>query len=463
LVNEIDNLFAFILGREQKIARLELESVLRHFDICFDVLSLAGNVALINIERGDDCLKNDIMSLLGGTMEIFKIIAIAERLDPDSVYSQISSLSQGGKGRVTFGISDYSKSFAEDKINALGLEVKKKLKETGSSRFVALRGDSRLSAAAIISNRLDRDGILLGIFSDDNRYLFGKLVGVSDPSDWSRRDFGKPKSDKFAGMTPPKLARMMVNITLGQCEGISNYKLQMSNDISNDKNKKIRNLELEIRNYNDFVVLDPFCGSGNILLEAAVLGCQIIGSDISEKAVNNTVANLNWLKSQTYNSKLKTCESTMKQLNNETMIFQTDATKFDFSSVLGVNPNQANEATSYKLIVTEPYLGQPKKFEPSINAVKGEYEKVKKLYLDFLENVCRIGHKISAIAIVFPLVETVEGKRYSLFDQIIDKIKEMGYTLCCEPLVYGREYQVVKREIIFLSTAQKKDTSCKKQ
>ena len=106
--------------------------------------------------------------------------------------------------------------------------------------------------------------------------------------------------------------------------------------------------------------------------------------------------------------------------------------------------------------MTEPYLGQPKKFKPTLNAVRGEYSKVKPLYLDFLKNVSGIRYHVSCMGIVFPLVETVEGKQFSLFSECIDEIKEIGYTLMCEPFVYGRDYQVVKRQIAFF---KQQDTS----
>ena len=480
--NKFDNLFAFVLGREQKIARAELESVLRHFYFYFDknnpelnrrmdfsILSLTGNVILINIERGEDFLKSDIMSVLGGTMEIYQIIAMADSLDPDIIYSQISHLSEGFSHRVTFGISDYSKTFTEAKINTLGLDVKKKLKKNISARFVAERGDTHLSSAAIISNRLHKDGLLLGIFSHNNQYLIGKLIGATNPNEWSKRDFGKPKSDRFAGMCPPKLARMIINLALGSTK-MSKFKVQNPNQVQSSKSKKefdIWNLDFGIPQH-EVLVVDPFCGSGNILIEALALGCEVIGSDVSEKAVDNTKANLNWL-----NNELGIMNNGSKNLNHDSLfdihnsIFQADATKFDFTKKLEANKSRCDGADrdpdisessglrSY-VIVTEPYLGQPKKFKPTLNAVKGEYSKVKRLYVEFLKNVSGIKYQVSCIGIVFPLVETVEGKQFSLFSECIDEIKEIGYTLMCEPFVYGRDYQVVKRQIAFF---KQQDTS----
>jgi len=475
------NLFAFVLGREQKIALLELESVLRSFDfyfnknhpevsrgINFSILSVVDNVAIIKIKTNNCENRSNsfeeaksLIQVLGGTMEIYKIIGMAEKIDPDNIYSQISQLSEGHKGRVTFGISDYSNTLTEAKINTLGIDVKKKLRENTSARFVAERGDSHLSSAAIISNRLNKDGILLGIFLSGKQYLIGKLIGVTNPSEWSRRDFGKPKSDKFSGMTPPKLARALINITLSQTQSqISKLKpqtftskLQKKDSHCEESSTRQSDNSLAIQQYNNCAVIDPFCGSGNILMEAAMLGCEVIGSDISEKAVENTKANLEWLREQIKNEKLKS-----KNYGSGTIglgeaesykLFMADATKPEFTKEL---KNLRTEEPKNIVIVTEPYLGNPKKFKPSLNAAKGEYQKVKKLYLDFLKNLQASSCNLQAICIIFPLVETTEAKQYSLFAECVDEIKNLGYTLTCEPMVYGREYQVVKREIVLLKS-----------
>lgn len=42
----------------------------------------------------------------------------------------------------------------------------------------------------------------------------------------------------------------------------------------------------------DGTVLDPFCGTGGILLEAGLIGCDIIGADIQQEMVNGTRKNL---------------------------------------------------------------------------------------------------------------------------------------------------------------------------
>jgi hypothetical protein len=58
--------------------------------------------------------------------------------------------------------------------------------------------------------------------------------------------------------------------------------------------------------------------------------------------------------------------------------------------------------------------------------------------------------KLAAICMVFPLYELANGQKLSIFDECVDIISEIGYTLVCPPLEYGRDYQVVKRQIVLL-------------
>jgi tRNA (guanine10-N2)-dimethyltransferase len=42
------------------------------------------------------------------------------------------------------------------------------------------------------------------------------------------------------------------------------------------------------------IVLDPFCGTGGILIEAGIIGAKVIGIDIDEKMVEGTIKNLKY-------------------------------------------------------------------------------------------------------------------------------------------------------------------------
>ena len=44
----------------------------------------------------------------------------------------------------------------------------------------------------------------------------------------------------------------------------------------------------------DSIVLDPFCGTGGILIEAGIIGAKVLGMDIDEKMVEGTIKNLKY-------------------------------------------------------------------------------------------------------------------------------------------------------------------------
>jgi tRNA (guanine10-N2)-dimethyltransferase len=65
----------------------------------------------------------------------------------------------------------------------------------------------------------------------------------------------------YPGSMSPKLARCMVNLT-----GVK------ENDL----------------------VLDPFCGTGGILIEAGIMGARVVGADIDDRMVEGTIKNLDY-------------------------------------------------------------------------------------------------------------------------------------------------------------------------
>ena len=133
-------------------------------------------------------------------------------------------------------------------------------------------------------------------------------------------------------------------------------------------------------------------------------------------------------------------------------IFQADATKYDFA-----------EFDRDFVIVSEPYLGRPRNHKLTIEEEKEAAAEISKLYLDFLQNLRLTGLRparkcytssvaggLKSICLVFPLYELKNGKKLSIFDRCIDFIRQIGYTLVCPPLEYGRDYQVVKRQVVLL-------------
>ena len=416
--------YVFVLGRESDLAYFELISVLKREQLVSDssTVSISGNLVFANIEKDEKSVASIIESL-GGTIKVFALIKKDFIVLGDLIAKYLITFPRESK--ITFGISSYDDHYDVRKVNNLGFSVKKRLKGKKTLRFLLLKESTELNSILSLKNDLIDKGIEFGIFKNG----LGRLIALNNPEDWVKRDFGKPASDKFSGMIPPKLARMMANITLGE---IQNSNIKTQNDL--EIGPPASGWKLKIPRV---LVVDPFCGSGNILLEAMMLGCNVVGSDKSEKAVRDTKENIEWLVKEYQISNIRY------------QIYGADATNFNFKQSAISNQPLA--------IITEPYLGEPKKFRPTYNAARGEYQKVKELYLKFLENLNKqLSNRATqqqsnlVICIIFPLVETLDQKRFSLWEESVDEIRKLGYTQIRNNFIYGRDYQVVKREIVLL-------------
>ena len=446
------NSFYFVLGRENKISQKEVESVLANFgvylseaktprspvklgraklgevgseeDLPYSFSILNDEVLEIKSDFFDDEILKKLIEILGGTIKIFR--RVSDKTD------QIAEILQSAEEKkLTFGISNYSKKV----LNTFhfGLSIKKQFKNKKSLRIIPPKDGDRLSSAQSFQYELDKTGLEFGIFNSG----IGQLAAVQNINFWSEIDYGKPRADARAGMLPPKLARAMVNIALGQ---VSPTKLQIKRNYEITNNPiEFRNSDLEIRNHNnEVVVVDPFCGSGNILMQAVVLGFSVLGVDISGKAVDNSRANLDWLIQK---SKIKNPCLAGRQENDNVKfkIIQSDSTKFNF-----------NEIDRDYIIVTEPNLGKPRREKFSQVEAEVEAENISRLYKKFFENLAKTKKQPKVVCMVFPLLEMKNGKKLSIFSRLLDFFENLGYIISYPPLKYGRADQFVKREILLL-------------
>jgi tRNA G10 N-methylase Trm11 len=89
----------------------------------------------------------------------------------------------------------------------------------------------------------------------------GTTIAVHNPFEFQKRDIDKPIQRKIFGISP-RIAKIMVNLT--KCNAGK-------------------------------VFLDPFCGVGNILLEALLAKAEVIGLDINRWCADSAKRNLDWL------------------------------------------------------------------------------------------------------------------------------------------------------------------------
>lgn len=214
----------------------------------------------------------------------------------------------------------------------------------------------------------------------------GKVLWKHSAKSWFRRDRLKPYADPRKGMIPPKLARIMVNLAL------------------RDKNPQ------------GLTLLDPFCGTGTILIEAGILGLNTIGGDLDPVQLQGTRRNLNWAKSHNFN------------------LIESDATHIS---------EKINSPIDF--IVTEPFMGAP---NPKPEKIKNITTGLKKLYLGCFKDWIKILKPGGTIVITLPYFE-LNGKTIKT-SSVIDSVLPLGYNVKTKAINFTRPGSVVQREIIVL-------------
>ncbi|MFA5124677.1 MAG: DNA methyltransferase [Patescibacteria group bacterium] len=358
--------YIFILGNNPELSTAEISTVLPQAKI------IKKSQSFLVVDSSEiDC--QQLMKRLGGVIKIG--LVLGERPEAQPI---IASAISKKDGRFNFGLSFY-----EQKTSNWGLNIKKQLKEQGiASRLVTSR-ESALSSV-IITKEKCQDYIIAPGF-------FAQTCAVQDFKEFGRRDFGRPAADAYSGMLPPKAAKMMINL--------SGAKLTDT-------------------------ILDPFCGSGTIISEALAMGyTNLIGTDLSAKAVADSQKNLEWL--------AKELSITDYRLSIDQIDVKELADKIKSASI--------------DAIITEPYLGKPIRGQESSEQIKKTIAELSDLYLIAFQQFKKVLAKNGRIVMVFPEWH-LHDKIYRL--NINQPIGRLGFKhLDNGNLYYKREDQKVWRNI----------------
>lgn len=396
--------YFFVLGSNPALSIAEISSIFP--EEAKNAEFIGEDILLIDIKN--DIKPQELIKKMGGTIKIGviknEIPNNLEKIISESIdIININSTNQDGKFK--FGISYYGKN----KINALkiGLETKKHLKEEGiNSRFVTSK-EKNLSSVVVEQNKLITKGVEIILIENNNQLHIGKTLAVQPFKELSFRDYGRPARDDQSGMIPPKLAQIMINLSKTNCKKYCNASL-----------------------------LDPFCGSGTIITEAILMGYEnLIGSDISAKAIEDTKKNIDWMK-----------------INYELQITNYKLLNISADKISNkISPNTINA------IVTEPYLGPQRGRHDIPKTIK----ELKSLYSAALKEFKKILTAEGVIVMVWPVFR---NKKY--FDTISPDIN--GYKITNpipenlrdnidlkitdrNTIIYGRPNQKVWREIVILA------------
>lgn len=397
--------YAAFLGHQPKVSIAELAATVEGFKL----LKVYGNTVALFESTTE--LGPKQLDAWGGTMLLAKELkSKGGRLD--EVPAMLSQETANVKGKVTFALR--ANGIAPIKLKPLYRDCKQMLTKRGKpSRYV---GNERSPAATALLRDAGiasgKEGCEIVLLQDDDSLWMGKTVAAQDPDAYTKRDMEKPVRDTRVGLLPPKLAQILLNLGAWA--------------VKEAKGKLPKEL----------TVLDPFCGTGVIPMEALIKGWHVLASDVSGKAVTGCEKNVEWVRKQ----------HDIKKKDVTSEIWKQDATKkFDLKEL----PD---------MIVTEGSLGPALLKRPLAKDAQKLRVESDALELAFLKNAAACFPGVP-IVITFPVWHLRTGPLP--LERVWKSLPELGYeagfpagTQVEDPahpsIVYRRPDQFVGREIIVL-------------
>ncbi|MDP2630583.1 MAG: hypothetical protein Q8P56_04200 [Candidatus Uhrbacteria bacterium] len=413
--------YFFIPGRIPSLSLCELFESCRTKNLSLELGTVSGVAFLAGLaENGDTA---SLFYSLGGMIKYGVIVGREKSLDAafSFISNDLITNAPDSKKRTTFGISSYTVPQKGQKENPrtlsftvqrAGIEIKKEFVREGASvRFVSpQKGECALSSVVVEKNHLLEEGnVEWVLIRDGDTWHIGKTHGVQEFEQFSKRDWNRPHRDMEVGLLPPKLARMMINLS---------------------------------GTHQDALLLDPFCGLGTVLQEASLLGyTAIFGSDLEQKQIDATRENLEWLTRST---------------QNHSTITASILKKCDARAIARCFPN-----TLFDAIITEPFLG-PVMRERATTVNQKTIKDLCALYIDSFREWKKILKKGSRVVVVLPVWIFRDKKT---FMPCLKEIEKLGYTNKTIPpeltrfiqektdrnsIIVAREDQHVGRELFVL-------------
>jgi len=392
-----------ILGRQPELSLAELE---QRFGSA-NVRVFSDSAATVETDLFD-------ITTLGGVVKGGKIIAELEKADWSRLSRDIVqryARTFKGEGKLTLGISVYGQDIPAREVQRTGLALKQSLKKQGRSVRLVPNDGPALSTATSHHNKLglSDNKVELMVVYGPKTVVVAESMGAQNITALAARDQGRPKRDAFVGMLPPKLALMMINLSgIGQ---------------------KSRGADVVTRPSSDRpTILDPFCGTGVVLQEAALLGFNVYGTDLAEKMVDYSKANLEWL--------------AVKHPIGTVRVEAGDAIEHQWQQPIDA-------------VVAETYLGQPFSAPPAPDKLDKVKRIVEHIVTKFLENLAAQTKPGTPHCLAVPAWR--DAQRRCIHLSVIKKLESLGYEwqdlehVDAKSLVYFREDQVVARQLLILT------------
>lgn len=389
--------YVAIAGRQPLISLAEIQAL-------YDKAARLVGKKLVFFEIDEDGEENISPGInrLGGSLKLGRFF--------DTDFSKLAKFlaTAHPEGKITLGISDFSKQKKSGLAKQKSMELKRNLARMGRSARVITSNEPEISSATAHHNQLGEKAGCFEIFLIDREIYLS--LGTQNITAYTERDQARPARDAKVGMLPPKLAQILINLCGKLPEGAR--------------------------------VLDPFCGTGVVLQEAAIMGYVPYGTDLNERMVEYSKKNLSWLFNERNQKRFKILPDLIQKKDQIlNTISVGDATSFTWEGEIDA-------------VAFEGYLGAPMSKPPVDIKFKTEKAKCREIAMGFLKNITPQIKSGTPVVMALPAWLRENGKYAGL--NILDEIQEMGYNfekfqdLSQSDLLYYREGQIVAREIIVI-------------
>lgn len=419
-----------ILGRQPKLGLAELERLYGS-----DALSpIADQAVLVDVP-----LKVVLSRPLGGTMKIANVLKVVETTNWQRAGQKAVTLlekSLPSSGKITLGLSAYGFAASAREVQKTGIVIKQRLKNREGSIRIIPQDEPVLNTAQVLHNKLGTNELkkeLIFVATDKGQTVVAETKHVQDIDAYTFRDRSRPRRDAFVGMLPPKLAQIMINLGAG-----ANFAGSFSNEDSPSPRGAAERTFVSAAGLREETgpaklttaprVLDPFCGTGVVLQEAALMGYAVYGTDLSERMVRYSRDNLNWLE-------------------------DTHHTTFDWY-LHQADAQNAHWQQPINAVVCETYLGQPFSTEPNPEKLESVRHECNKIFKEFMQNLAGQIEPGTPLCVAVPAWHTKKG---IIRLPALDDLLKIGYNridfTCAShaELIYHREDQIVGRELLVLT------------
>jgi tRNA G10 N-methylase Trm11 len=403
------------LGRQPLLGIAELEALYGA-----DKIQRIGETAVI--VDVDPCLL--AFERLGGAIKFCKVLTTLDTTAWKHIEKFLLEVGPGHsqqmpEGKMRLGISTQGFDVSLRQLEATGLTLKKAIRKTGRSVRLIPNKEQELSTPQVIHNQLTGPtGWELIFIKDGARTVVAQTVKVQDIASYTHRDRERPKRDSKVGMLPPKLAQMLVNVASGP---LPPEQLTNICDIPADQP-----VPLTILNKT---VLDPFCGTGVVLQEAALMGYSAYGTDLEPRMISYSDENMAWLNAE-YGVPVDSLRTEVG-----------DATEHTWTAPIDV-------------VAGETYLGRPFTAKPEAEILAQTAQDCNTIIKKFLRNIHSQVAPGTRMCLAIPAWQTSPNQ--FKFLPLIDQIEDLGYNrirfehVSDDQLIYYRSDQYVARQLLII-------------